>query len=491
MARLDGQETARLGVSPRTIRPDQKSTVTVTALLPSGKFPVRSVTLFRVSGGKGVELAQMRDDGANGDAKRSDRIYTAVVSFQEKQGVVVVLQAEINFVAGIAAIRPQLSEMTKLVVQGVVPASIEIVSLNPATVQAGARAQVRVTARLVLGGFQTQKVDLYRDKTPLGQMKMTSGDRKTAEIYESVILFGEKTAGRIDLAASAMVVPFASEFATPTEVRSRVATLIVEPAAAPPSPPSVEITRVDPASVLAGAPAQITVTARVSKRQGRVTALELFEQNGTARLALFKDSGSGDGFYVAQTAIARAAPGPMPLVAKLSFELPTAVGRVVQIMSQPFALQVLPAPATNVIRDKGISLVLPPGFTRLDTKGGPISLDNFGHKYLKGGIPPGGGCVIEATQTTVPPRGAGALIAEETEAPAAQVRQRRIAGLDAFQARYPVETAGGRDLLYVAVYVNGRNALYKFFASHGAGDAGAAKCVQSFEAVLGSARFAE
>jgi hypothetical protein len=367
--------------------------------------------------------------------------------------------------------------------------TVEIAQLNPPRIGAGVPASVRVTVRVELSGYRVQRAEVLRDTTRLGDLRSIRREN-TAEIFEATLPVPALNPGTSSIVAVAHVVPAASEFETPRPIRSRPQLLRIE-AASPPAAPSITIIDVQPRQILQNMPTEVVVTAALSQGRWTVRSGQLLEQGVRQPLAAFQTSGRGS-VLTARFVAQRATPGSIPLVARVEVTpIAALAASVLRSESSVFALQVVPPPATQV-QDKGLVLTVPTGFARIDTKGGAILFTNFpASSFSRGGIPPQGGCLIEATRTGRAAAATRNVMASETEVPAGDIQTLQVAGRNAFRTGYEEEFGPGRSLEYVAVYVESPNAVHKFFLSFLAGDAVADRCERSLDSVLATARITD
>jgi hypothetical protein len=478
-------------VNPAAIQPDVEQVVTVSAAVTG--VP-RTVVLYRLDGARPTAITMLSDDGANGDAARGDGVYTAQVKFREPASIVP-LRLEIEQSGARLAAPPRVvSETVSLRVRAVAQRlpNVEITQLNPTQITAGALTSIRVTARVELSGFRVERAEILRDRTSLGALK--SVRKETAfETFEATVQVPPLNPGTFSIVAVAYVVPAASEFATPQRVMSRAQMLRVEAVGPPPPPPppaapSITITDVQPRQIRQGVATDVVVTAALSQGRWSVRSGQLLEQGVQQPLAPFQSSGTSTTLtarFVAQ----RPASGSIPLIARVEVSpIAGAAAQVLRAESSVFLLQVVPAPVIQV-QDKGLVLIVPEGFSRVDTKGANILMTNG--PIARGGIASPGVCLIEATRTQRAPAATRDLMASETEVQNAQIQTVRVAGRPAFRAAYREEIGPGRSLDYIAVYVESPNAIHKFFVSFLADDAVGDRCRRSLDSVLASARITE
>ena len=364
--------------------------------------------------------------------------------------------------------------------------------VNPTTIQAEVEQVVNVSAAVT---GTPRAVVLYRldGPNPIAVTRLNddgaNGDitRRDGVYSADVRLKGK--AGTIPLRLE--VEPAGIVTAAARIVSQTVSLRVTAP---PQRLPTVEITIIDvkPRQVQQGVATDVVVTAALSQGRWTIRSGQLLEQGSPQPLAPLQRAGTTT-MLTARFVVQRSVIGPIPLIARVEVSpIAAAGGRVLRAESSVFPLQVIPAPTTTQVQDKGLVLTVPAEFMRVNTKGAAILLTNFPlESFNRGGFPPRGGCLIEATGTPRTAAGTRDLMATETDVQASQIQSLRVAGRPAFRAAYQEEFFPGRRLEYVAIYVESPKTVHKFFLSFLAGDAIADSCQRSLDSVLASARITE
>lgn len=143
----------------------------------------------------------------------------------------------------------------------------------------------------------------------------------------------------------------------------------------------------------------------------------------------------------------------------------------------------------------GVVLSVPEGFqvdSTLLARGGPISLDNFGHQYLHGGITPPGGAEIVITSVRLPPpplmnlithenQGQGISITSTSRITVSGSAATEVFSTDTFTFTLPFKR--------IAVYAPHNDLLFKLYLTYRAGDPFESQFLASFQQVLSSVQF--